>query len=65
MNKSGVGHLMTSRADGSMIRPFFTNTHRKRYESSYRMHFTERTDANRDIISLYMYVLSPKPVNVV
>ncbi|XP_021913370.1 proto-oncogene tyrosine-protein kinase ROS isoform X3 [Zootermopsis nevadensis] len=34
MNKSGVGHLMTSRADGSMIRPFFTNTHRKRRDSS-------------------------------
>ncbi|PNF32885.1 hypothetical protein B7P43_G01836 [Cryptotermes secundus] len=33
MNKSGMGYLMTSRTDGTMIRPFFRSNHRKRRDS--------------------------------
>jgi len=31
VSTSGTGYLMTSRTDGTMIRPFFTSTQRKRY----------------------------------
>jgi hypothetical protein len=57
MNTSGMGYLMTSRTDGTMIRPFFKSNHRKRYACSHTMLLMHLVACNCIIIGMDVHVL--------